>query len=166
MSAPPIRMRPSSGVSRPATKRSVVVLPAPVGPSRTTNSPSFTPSDMPCTAETAPKRLVTPSRTTSAMAGSCEEIAGERALAAAIEHQERLGLEAQAEGLAEPRAHRVGRPDLEAAGRGVDRDHLAGAHVLDPEHSSPQLSLVARLDVLRPHAEDRLLVVEALLQAR
>ena len=34
------RSAPASGRSRPATSRSVVVLPAPVGPSRTTNSPS------------------------------------------------------------------------------------------------------------------------------
>src|SRR5712675_2763244 len=41
-SAPSIRIEPESGASRPAISRRVVVLPAPVGPSRTKNSPSPT----------------------------------------------------------------------------------------------------------------------------
>src|SRR4028118_2071890 len=39
-SRPPIRTRPSLGVSRPAIMRSVVVLPQPEGPRRQTNSPA------------------------------------------------------------------------------------------------------------------------------
>jgi hypothetical protein len=47
---------PRSGISRPAIRRSVVVLPAPVGPSSTTNSPSATVSDRSLmTAVTSPK---------------------------------------------------------------------------------------------------------------
>src|ERR1700741_5304080 len=62
-----MKMRPVSGLSRPATKRKVVVLPAPVGPSNTTNAPSSTVSDRSETALVAPKRFETPSSTTSAM---------------------------------------------------------------------------------------------------
>ena len=39
-SSPKMRTLPSSGTSRPATMRSTVVLPHPLGPSRVTNSPS------------------------------------------------------------------------------------------------------------------------------
>ncbi len=38
-SAPSIRISPSLGCSKPATIRSVVVLPQPLGPSRVKNSP-------------------------------------------------------------------------------------------------------------------------------
>ena len=40
VSSPPIETVPASGISSPAISRSVVVLPAPVGPSSTKNSPS------------------------------------------------------------------------------------------------------------------------------
>src|SRR3984885_7003139 len=62
-----MRIRPASGFSRPATRRKVVVLPAPVGPSNTTNAPSSTVSDRSETALVAPKRFETPSSVTSAM---------------------------------------------------------------------------------------------------
>src|SRR5215470_6320781 len=58
---PPISMRPTSGVSRPATHLSVVVLPQPEGPSRLTNSP---PAAMKLTSSMtslSPKRLLSPS---------------------------------------------------------------------------------------------------------
>jgi hypothetical protein len=38
--APPTWIRPDVGVSRPATQRSVVVFPQPLGPSRVTRLPS------------------------------------------------------------------------------------------------------------------------------
>src|SRR6266508_4129077 len=41
-SAPPMRISPALGCSSPATQRSVVVLPQPEGPSRTTISPAGT----------------------------------------------------------------------------------------------------------------------------
>src|SRR5277367_2380545 len=61
-----MRIRPASGFSRPATRRKVVVLPAPVGPSSTTNAPSSTARDKSETALVAPKLFETPSSTTSA----------------------------------------------------------------------------------------------------
>src|ERR1700753_3264444 len=62
-----MRIRPASGFSRPATRRKVVVLPAPVGPSSTTNVPSSTVSERSETALVAPNRFETPSSITSAM---------------------------------------------------------------------------------------------------
>src|SRR6478609_8055708 len=47
---PAIRIEPALGCSRPATQRSVVVLPQPEGPSRTTISPAGTAKLTPSTA--------------------------------------------------------------------------------------------------------------------
>src|SRR5919198_3787879 len=59
-SVPCMTMRPASGSSKPATMRSVVVLPHPLGPSSEKNSPSAISSDTSSTAFTPPKRLLTP----------------------------------------------------------------------------------------------------------
>src|SRR4051794_32634711 len=58
MSAPPTRMRPASGVSKPAIMRSVVVLPHPDGPSRAKNSPAAIVRSTPSTARTRPSKLL------------------------------------------------------------------------------------------------------------
>src|SRR5919108_4543467 len=55
-------MLPASGRSKPATIRSVVVLPHPLGPSSEKNSPSAISSDTSSTALTPPNRLLTPTR--------------------------------------------------------------------------------------------------------
>src|SRR6476660_8703391 len=57
MSRPRIMILPELGASKPATIRSVVVLPQPDGPRSETNSPSPTVSDTDRTASTGPKRL-------------------------------------------------------------------------------------------------------------
>ena len=54
-------MRPSSGTSKPAIIRSVVVFPHPLGPSSEKNSPSSIVSVTSLTAAVLPKRLLTPS---------------------------------------------------------------------------------------------------------
>src|SRR5690606_2986226 len=54
---PLMRISPSEGSSRPATIRSVVVLPQPDGPSKVTKLPSGIDSDMRCTAVKAPNSL-------------------------------------------------------------------------------------------------------------
>src|SRR3990170_4111618 len=51
---PPISISPLSGRSNPATQRSVVVLPQPLGPSKTQNSPSPTSRLIPRSASTRP----------------------------------------------------------------------------------------------------------------
>ena len=58
-SAPPMRMRPSEGVSNPAIIRSVVVLPQPEPPRKETNSPFSTFSVNPRTTVLRPKLLTT-----------------------------------------------------------------------------------------------------------
>src|SRR6267154_4606504 len=67
MSWPSMMSRPASGVSKPASRRSSVVLPQPELPSRANSSPrSMTRSTL-STAVIAPKRLVTPSMRTIAL---------------------------------------------------------------------------------------------------
>src|SRR5829696_3203004 len=56
-SRPPISTRPAVGVSSPATHFNVVVLPAPLGPSRTKNSPSPTSRSSPSRATSFPYSL-------------------------------------------------------------------------------------------------------------
>src|SRR5712671_5098465 len=57
----PITSRPASGVSKPASRRSKVVLPQPEPPSRANSSPRSMARSTLSTAVTAPKRLLTPS---------------------------------------------------------------------------------------------------------
>src|SRR6185369_5124510 len=94
-SRPAMAMMPASGFSRPATSRSSVVLPAPVGPSSTTSSPLGTVRLTSFAASTVPKRLVTRSITTSAMAGLFKKAALQRAAGHRIEHDDALLGEAQ-----------------------------------------------------------------------
>src|SRR6185503_2208340 len=54
---PAISSSPASGLSRPATLRSVVVFPQPLGPRRTQNSFSATSRSIPRNASTRPRRL-------------------------------------------------------------------------------------------------------------
>src|SRR6266542_925796 len=73
---PPSEIRPSSGVSNPARQRRVVVLPQPLGPSRTTNSPEAISSDRSSTAVAGglpANRLVRPSMRTWDMKASLPE---------------------------------------------------------------------------------------------
>src|SRR3954447_20300317 len=60
MSEPAIVMLPLVGSSRPATIRSVVVLPQPEGPSSAKNRPCSTTRSRSSTAVNTPNRLVTP----------------------------------------------------------------------------------------------------------
>ena len=66
-SSPPSSTRPWSGSSKPAIRRSVVVLPEPEGPSIVKNSPWPTSRSMRSTATKSPKRF---SRSTRRMSGT------------------------------------------------------------------------------------------------
>ena len=70
MSLPSSRMRPSSGVSKPASIRNSVVLPQPLGPSSAKNSPALMSSDSRSTALTAPNFFTTASMRSSGMSAS------------------------------------------------------------------------------------------------
>src|SRR5215207_881753 len=74
-SKPATRARPASGASSVARIRTVVVLPAPFGPSSASTLPVASSRSTPSSARTAPKRLVSPSATIagrpSALVGWC-----------------------------------------------------------------------------------------------
>src|SRR6516165_2206268 len=79
-------MAPESGRSSPAINRSVVVLPAPVGPSSTKNCPCSISSSRSDTAAWPPNDLVTPSSLTCAISAT------ERLQRAAGPQAEEMGL--------------------------------------------------------------------------
>src|SRR5437867_839457 len=85
----PIQIAPSLGFSRPATRRSAVVLPQPEGPTRIKNSPSPTSSERSSSATTSSeKRFVTCSRTTRATALSLQSGRRDAADEVALRHEE------------------------------------------------------------------------------
>src|SRR2546423_9678729 len=67
-------MRPSSGRSKPAIRRSVVVLPEPDGPSSVKNSPAATSRSTSSTATTEPNDLRSDASRTSAGAETGAEL--------------------------------------------------------------------------------------------
>ena len=67
---PSIRICPSSGVSKPAIRRSNVVLPQPEGPRRAKNSPRSTESDTRSTAAVVAKLLLAAMISSSGIGGS------------------------------------------------------------------------------------------------
>src|SRR3954451_25489545 len=106
-SRPPIDTRPRSGRSSPATSRKVVVLPAPVGPSSTTNSPSATVRVRSPTAAFRPKLLLTESSRISAMRRLLVERGAQGPAGALDEEGKLLGAEIETDLL--PRADRSSR---------------------------------------------------------
>src|SRR5437879_6014022 len=126
-SCPPIATLPSSGASSPAMRRKVVVLPAPVGPSSTRNSPSPTASVSRLTASTLPKPLLMPERMTSAMELSIEERGAHRAARRLVEEGELLGAKPEADPLAAVEADIGGEPGAQGAVGGGEGDDLGRA---------------------------------------
>src|SRR2546428_996527 len=77
-------MRPSSGRSKPAMSRSVVVLPEPDGPSRVKNSPPGISRSTRSTATTSPYDLRMPASRTSISAAGMECAAGSDSASAGV----------------------------------------------------------------------------------
>src|SRR5688572_14314409 len=120
-------MRPASGASRPAINRSVVVLPAPVGPSSTTNSPSRIVRVTLCTASVWPNVLLMPASVTSAMIHLRVKGRGDRFARTAIEQRELVAVELKPDILAEGEVPVRRNARLDQALRRLDRDDLVGA---------------------------------------
>src|SRR5579864_8826577 len=122
MSRPPIRTRPELAHSRPATRRSSVVLPQPLGPTSEKSSPAGTARVTPSTAVTSPKRLVTACRSTPARPPSAGEPSACRRLDMPLASTTRGGgdlLEV------DPVPELVPQPE---------RDHRADDRADDPQH--------------------------------
>src|SRR6185369_7517382 len=123
-------MSPASGRSSPAISRKVVVLPAPVGPSRTMSSPSAIVRLRSPTATTSPNRLLTRSRTTSAMAGSLMQRAPDGTAGRDVEHRQPLRPQPEPDDLAGTSRRRGGDAGPDLPMRGVDDHDLRGAEIL------------------------------------
>ena len=153
----PCRHRASRG---PATRRSVVVLPAPLGPSSTMNSPAATSSVRSRTACTSPKRLAdalehagqpwaAPSCTrpcaTRVRAGAVVARGAQRAAAGGVEQRHLRGVEARGRPGRRAAPARRCRPGAQRrALRGLAGDDLAGAEVLGAQHLGAQRRVAAR----------------------
>src|SRR5579859_7120478 len=148
-------MRPSSGRSSPAISRSVVVLPAPVGPRSTKSSPSPTVKSIAATAVTVAKRLVMPEALTSAMASLPMESRADGTARRAIEERGALRAEGEPDNLARHSGD-VGRePRLDLAVRGIDRDDLRRPEIFGTEHRAAKRRRVVEADMLGADAEGK-----------
>src|ERR1700733_3535664 len=158
---PAMRIRPASGFSRPATRRKVVVLPAPVGPSSTTNAPSSTVSDRTETALGAPKRFETPSSVTSAMgelhrARMIMERGQDGAAGSGVEERDAVRTEFEPNAVADRHLEIGGQSGFRQAVRGGDGDDLCGAKIFRAENLAAQRGLIVQAHVFGTHAEDQI----------
>src|SRR3954467_2252992 len=112
-SRPSIRIEPLSGISSPATRRNVVVLPAPVGPSSATNSPSPTSSDRSLIAGAPLNALETALISTSAMRASLMQRGANRPAGCFVEDRQYVWLEIEPDALSGAEAPVGGRPGLQ-----------------------------------------------------
>src|SRR5947209_6021249 len=129
-SRPPIRIEPQSGISRPAIRRRVVVLPAPVGPSSATNSPSATVSDKSSIACIFLNALETALISTSAMRASPMQCGTDRPARGLVEDRQRIGPEVEPDILSDPKGHAGRRAGLERAIARRHGHYLGGAKIL------------------------------------
>src|SRR4051794_12897965 len=123
MSRPSMQIVPPSARSKPATSLSVVVLPAPVGPRSTTNSPSAMVRSRRSMASVWPKRLLTPLSAMSAMRASLEivERAADGAAARLLEQRQPFAAEGEPDGLAARDPNIGGKPGLQLTVLGFHR---------------------------------------------
>src|ERR1700716_1229545 len=152
-SRPPIRIEPRSGISSPAIRRNVVVLPAPVGPSRATNSPSPTVSDRTLTACVFLNALETVLISTSAMHASLMQYGANRPAGRLVEDRQRIGPEVEPDILSGPKRHAGRRPGLECA---IARRHghdLRRAEILRPVDLAPHGAVIVEAHMLGPDSE-------------
>src|SRR5579859_1592606 len=152
-SRPLIITDPLSGCSSPVISRNVVVLPAPLGPSRTRNSPSFTASESSRTASTVPNRLLILRKMTSAMAGAPLVRGPYRQAAAGVKQRQPVGMKFKTDGLADPNRCSRGQPGRNPPMRRVDGDDLSRAEILRPEHLAADRCSVRETNVLGTHPE-------------
>src|ERR1700751_4998531 len=136
-SRPPIHTVPASGRSRPATRRRVVVLPAPVGPSSAKNSPSAMARERSATARTEPKRLETPRSSTLAIPTPVGPRRLDRPAGPGVEYRQPFGGERQPDVCSDLHRHVGGQAGLEDARLGGDRDQLGLPEVLGTDHAAP-----------------------------
>src|SRR5579871_4957834 len=146
---------PRSGFSSPATRRSVVVLPAPVGPRSTMNSPSAMWSESSATAWRSPKRLAIPESTTSAMQRPLHQRRAQRSAARAVEQREPFGAEGEAYLLPAPDWSLGRHPGAQAAMGGRKGNDLGRAQIFGAQHFAPHGTSIGEAHVFWPNAQDQ-----------
>src|SRR4051812_42820127 len=147
-SASPMAIRPASGRSSPAIRRRVVVLPAPVGPSSTTNSLSLMSRSRASTATVSPNALRIPVRRTSAMGDlRLKQSGGQGALAAGVEQDDLAGIEGEPDLLTDRGTLRIGSANAQPSGLRVDGHHLAGTHIFDAEYLAADHAVVCEVNM-------------------
>src|SRR3984957_2489585 len=152
---PSIQIDPASGRSRPVMSRSVVVLPAPLGPSNTTNSPLSIANDKSRTASIGPKRLLTWRSVTSAMAGARGGRSPDRDAGLRVEQRRRIATKRQPDHLADLHRQARRQPGFDLPLLGIDRDDLRRAEIFRAEHTSAHRRSVGEAVVLRADAQHR-----------
>src|SRR6478609_6361217 len=164
-SRPPIRIEPWSGISSPAIRRNVVVLPAPVGPSKATNSPSPTVNDRSLTACVFLNALETALISTSAMRASLMQRGADRPARLLVEDRQRIGPEIEPDILSGPERHAGGRPGLECA---IARRHghdLRRAEILRSIDLAPHDAEIGETHMLGPDPEDEIALRQRLARS-
>src|SRR6202050_315433 len=152
-SRPSIEIEPASGRSRPVTSRSVVVLPAPLGPSSTTNSPSLMANDKSRTASIDPKRWLTWQSATLAMACASVARRPDRRTGPRVEQRKRVGAKRQPNDLADLHRQARRQPSFDLTLLGVDSDDLRGAEIFRAEHAAAHRRSVSKADVFGTHTQ-------------
>src|SRR5438477_4361701 len=155
-SRPPIQIEPRSGISNPAMRRNVVVLPAPVGPSRATNSPSPTVNDRSLTACVFLNALETALISTSAMHASLMQHGANRLAGRLVEDRQRIGPEVEPDILSGPKRHAGGRPGLECAIARRHGDDLRRAEILGPIDLASHRAAIGETHMLGPDPENEI----------
>src|SRR5258705_4999298 len=155
-SRPPIRIEPRSGISNPAMRRNVVVLPAPVGPSNATNSPSPTVSDRSLTACVFLNALETALISTSAMRTSLMQHGSDRPARRLVEDRQRIGAEVEPDMLSRPERHAGGRPCLERPIARRHRHDLRRAEILRSIDLASHDAEIGEAHMLGPDPEDEI----------
>src|SRR5437588_2556788 len=151
-------MLPASAFSSPAMRRSVVVLPAPVGPSSTMNSPSATASERSLTAATLPKRLLTPLSKTSAKDASFMQRAADCPTRGLIKHGQPLAHQRKPDLLARRHFDTCREPRLDLALRNTDGDDLRRSEIFGAEDLATELRSIIEPDVLGPRAQNEMAI--------
>src|SRR5688572_23851871 len=136
--------------------RKVVVLPAPVGPSSTANSPSAMSSESPSTAVTVLNCFTTLRSEISAMSRSIMKGRPDRTPRRLVEQRQAVTQEGEADLLA--RIHRNARRHfhLHPALRHLHGHDLHGAQILAAEDLTAKARGVIEAYMLGPRAEDEI----------
>src|ERR1700691_4517122 len=152
-SRPSIEIEPASGRSSPVISRSVVVLPAPLGPSNTTNSPSLMANDKSRTASIDPKRLLTWRSGTLAMADAPMTRGPDRCAGLRVEQRKRIGAKRQPNHLADLHGQARRQSGFDLPLLGIDGDDLRRAEIFRAEHAAAHRRRVGKADVFGTHAQ-------------